>query len=438
MLLHMAIMMVLLGVVPSASHGLTLEQKAKLFQHDMEARFLIDGQALCKLKLPAPSRDFVSYNMPDNAYMTGIYVGTLAMKYAVTGAPEDLAAARQSLEALHLLCNVSGAPGVLARAAWPKDRSLEDDGIWRDSPDGIHIWRGDVSTDQVDGVMFGFALAYDLIADDAEKKKIAKDAKAIAEHIMANDIRIVDVDGKPTRWGRYDPTYTGFEKMNALLWLQVLKVVAHVSGEERYETLYREWALNKGYAEIALKARRDINPTSLMGVNHSDDVLLFLAYTPLLMYERDVQIRDLILESVRRSWEGERHPGVKPEGNPFYAFVMGNFLKDTSGVDDALNTLRWFPLSMKWNRETIKKYEIAFSFTYKDEIKSPEPAAGQPIPIDRRIKTWSAWVQDPYKSAGSRDAAIPMEFNGHDYLIGYWMGRYYKFITADETGSVNR
>lgn len=430
-MLFRIVFMLLLGSVPAVTQELSLAQKASLFQHDMEARFLLDGQALCKLKLPTPARDFVSYNMPDNAYMTGIYVGTLSMKYAVTGAPEDLAAARKSLEALHLLCNVSGVPGVLARAAWPKDKPLEDDGIWRDSPDGIHIWRGDVSTDQVDGVMFGLALAYDLVADEAEKKKIAKDAKAIAEHVMANDMRIVDVDGKPTQWGRYDPAYTRFERMNALLWLQVLKVVAHVSGEERYETLYREWALDKGYAEIAVKARRDINPNSRMAVNHSDDVLLYLAYTPLLMYEQDAEIRGYVEQSVRRSWEGERHPGVKPEGNPFYAFVMGNFLKDTSGVDAALNTLRWFPLSMKWNRETIEKYEKAFSFSYTDEIKSPEPAAGQPIPIDRRIKDWSAWVQDPYHSAGNREAVIPLEFNGHDYLLGYWIGRYYSFVPND-------
>lgn len=433
MLLRMAIMMVVLGIVSISANSLGLEDKAAVFQHDMESRFLLEGQALCKLKLPTPSRDYVSYNMPDNAYMTGIYVGTLSMKYAVTSSPEDLAAARISLKALHLLCNVSGVSGVLARATWPIDKPLEDDGIWRPSACGKYKWRGDVSTDQVDGVMFGFALAYDLIADDEEKARIATDVKAITEHILANDMRIVDVDGKPTQWGRYNPKYaTGFEKMNTLLWLQVLKVTAHVSGEERYDSLYHEWAIEKGYAQVSVKARRNMNPTFRGAINHSDDVLLYLAYVPLLMYERDTELRGYIERSIKRSWKGERYPGVKPEANPFYAFVMAHFMKDVSGVDDAINTLRWFPMNMKWNSNTIAAYENMFDFVFDSTPQSPEPVEGQPIPIDRRIKDWSAWVQDPYHSAGTRDKDSPIEFNGHDYLLGYWTGRYFNLIKTDE------
>lgn len=437
MAIRVLVLVVMLGcgmAVAAEGGGLTLARKAALFQQDMEARFLLDGQALCKLKLPTAAREFVAYNMPDNAYMTGIYTATLAMKYAVTGEAEDLAAARRSLEALHLLCNVSGVPGVLARAAWPMDQPMDDDGVWRDSPCGAYRWRGDVSTDQVDGVMFGFALAYELFANEAEKARIARDAAAMADHILAHDMRIVDVDGEPTRWGRYDPEYIGrLERMNALLWLQVLKVTAHVTGDEKYAALYREWALDHGYAELAVEARRNMNPLIRGGINHSDDVLLYLAYVPLLMFEQEPPIRRSIVDSVTRSWEGsERFPGVRPEANPFYAFTMAWFLDDASGVEAAVNTLRWFPLDMKWNQDTIADYEKAFEFRFDPTPRSPEPAAGSPVPVDRRIRDWSAWVQDPYLSAGERVGESALEFNGHDYLLGYWMGRYYRFIGPDE------
>ncbi len=429
-----AIAVLTVGISLPSIASLTMEKKAALFQHDMEARFSLEGQALCKLKLPTPSREFFAYNMPDNAYMTGIYLGTLSMKYAVTGAAEDLAAARQSLEALHLLCNVSGAPGILARAAWPKDRPKDDDGVWRDSACGRYSWRGDVSTDQVDGVMFGFTLAHDLFADDSEKGRIARDVAAIADHVLANDMRIVDVDGAPTRWGRYGPEYVNrLERMNALLWLQVLKVTAHVTGDGKYERLYREWALDHGYAELSVTARRNMNPLIRGAVNHSDDVLLYLAYVPLLMYEQDAAIRTHIVASVNNTWEGsKRFPGVKPEANPFYAFTMARFLDDASGVEDAVNTLRWFPLDMKWNRDTIAAYERELSFEYDPAPRSSKPAPDMPIPVDRRIRDWSAWVQDPYLSAGKRDQDHPIEFNGHDYLLGYWMGRYYGFIAPGQ------
>lgn len=427
------LLVALMLAVSSGSHGegtLSLRQKADLFQQDMEERFLLEGQALCKLKLPTPSREFIAYNMPDNAYMTGIYTGTLAMKYAVTGDAQDKAAALQSLEALHLLCAVSGVPGVLARAAWPKDKPKDDDGIWRDSVCGRYVWRGDVSTDQVAGVMFGFALAYELIAEDTEKARIGQDAAAIVRHVLENDMRIVDVDGKPTQWGRYDPRYVSrTEQMNALLWLQAVKVAEKTTGENAFRELYHHWAVEEGYAEKAVSARRKALPAFRNMVNHSDDVLIFLAYIPLLMFEQDETLRPLLLASVKRTWEGEdRFPGVKPEQNPVYAFTVAKFLEDASGVQGGVDTLRWFPVDMKWSRDTVARYQEQYTFQLSATPASPEPKAGEPVPVNRRVKTWSAWVQDPYHSAGERGIDDGMEYNGHDYLLAYWMGRYYGYL----------
>ena len=424
-----------LGTVSAnPARALSMHDKAELFQLDMESRFLLDGQALCKLKLPVGNREFVAYNMPDNAYMTGIYTGTLAMKYAVTGAPRDLEAARNSLAALHLLCNVSGVPGVLARAAWPKDKPMDDDGIWRESACGKYLWRGDVSTDQVAGVMYGFSLAHDLIATEEEKADIARDVIAMVNLVLNNDMRIVDVDGKPTRWGRYDPRYVSrTEQMNALLWLQALKVAEQVSGETRYAELYRTWAVDEGYAELSVSARRKALPAFRGMVNHSDDVLIFLAYASLLRHETDPVLRGQVLTSLRRSWEGEgRFPGVKYEHNPFYAFIAAKYLADDTAAPGGVDTLRWFPLDMKWNKDTLSRYEELRGFAYDPAPKSPMPEAGLPLPVDRRSKTWSAWVQDPYHSAGERDADEPIEYNGHDYLLGYWTGRYHDFIGENE------
>ena len=419
----------------AGAQGLSMADKAAVFQHDMEARFLLEGQALCKLKLPTAGRDFVAYNMPDNAYMTGIYLGTLAMKYALTHDPKDKAAAQQCIRALHLLFTVSGKNGLLARAAWPADRPMADDGIWRLSPDGVYKWRGDVSSDQVNGALFGYPLAYDLVADEDDKALIASDVAAVTDYILENDLRIVGYDGKPTQWGKYYPRYVrSWEKMNALLWLQVLKVAHHVTGQERYAEAYRKWAVDEGYAALAVGARRMLNPAIPGVVNHDDDVSIFLAYDPLLRYETDPDLRRFFVESLRRAWEGnEKYPGVKPEANPLFAFIAAKHLGDASGVKAAIDTLRWFPLDMKWNRATVAKYEKEWGFAFDPAPKSPEPQAGQPVPVDRRVKMWSAWVNDPYHSAGDRSADHPMEFNGHDYLLGYWMGRCFGLIDANGT-----
>ena len=427
--MHYAMILILAPV----ALGMTMAEKAELFEHDMEARFLLEGQALCKRMLPTADRDFVAYNMPDNAYMTGIYLGAMAMKYAVTQDPQDRENARRSLDALHLLCNVSGKKGLLARAAWPKDRPKADDGEWHESPDGTHVWRGDVSSDQMTGVFYGFAVAYDLMATDEEKAMIAADVAALADHLIDNAWRIVDVDGEMTQWGKYWPEYVKTrEPMNALLLLQHLKVAEHVTGAPRFAEAYQRLGAEDGYFELAAKARRLANPRR---INHSDDVLIFLAYYPLLTLETKPEIRKYYENGLRRIWSGdEKFPGVAPEGNPFFTFMARQWLGGDVDVAPAVVTLQRFPLDMKWNRDTIAGYEREFGFTFDPTPTSPETEAGQPVPIDRRPRSWSALVGNPYV-AGTRTQDEGIEYNGHDFLAGYWLGRYLRFIPPTEDGA---
>jgi len=213
--------------------------------------------------------------------------------------------------------------------------------------------------------------------------------------------------------------------MNALLFLQLLKVAHHVTGAARFATAYRHWAVEEGYATVAVEARRLANPTRPGAINHSDDVLLFLAYYPLLEYEDDPDLQRLYAASLRRAWEGtERHPGVRPEANPYYAFVVQRFLRDDSGATAAIDALHRFPLDMKWNRDTIADYEKKHGFTFVPTPVGASPQPGAVVPVDQRAKSWSAWVMNPYAPGADRSADSLLEFNGHDYLMAYWLGRY--------------
>ncbi len=421
-----------LGAAPTV-YALPLAEKAAIFQHDMEARFLKDGQALCKLKPPTPGRDFTAYNMPDNAYMTGMYLASQVMRHAVTGSETAARQARQSLEALHLLCTVSGTPGLLARAAWPADEPMADDGIWRPSPDGAWRWRGDVSSDQVAGVVYGYVYAYDHFAGPDERARIRENLVALADHIAAGERRIIGHDGAPTAWGRYDPEYVrAREPMNALLYLQLLKAGAHVTGDPERAAAYRRVALDEGYAPLAVRARRAFNPQLRGLVNHSDDVLLFLGYSTLFMLEEAPELLRHYRDSLQRFWRGDgAHPGVAPEANPLFAFLVAQYGEGIGDADlaAARATLVRFPFTMKWKTATRKQYAEPFSFDPAHAApQSPPPSAGAVVPIDRRVKSLSAWVMDPYHSAGDDAPDHPMEFNGHDYLLAYWLGRHTGYI----------
>jgi len=399
---------------------LSLERKAEIFAYDLEQRFRIEGQVAPKLRLPVPSRSFVSYNMPDNCYMTGIYLGTEAMRWKVTGAPAARSNALAALRSLVRLHAVTGTRGLLARSYWPVDRGpYLDDGQWSTSADGRYHWRGDVSSDQVTGAMYGLSLAFDLLPEKETQAQIASLAAEVVDHILRNSRQIVGLDGKVTTWGRYDVDYvTRREPMNALLLLQHLIVAVHVTGEERFRRVYLETARRDRYAEIAVRARPPGDPLVPGAVNHSDDVLLFLAYLHLACYETSDDLRALYRQSLERTWQA-----VAAEQNPFFTYIY-RWVTGRKEFDAAARrTLELFPLDMKWNRATLAEYEKRFVFRYDPRPVSPASPRPGVVPIDRRPKAWSAWVEDPYQ-AGSRLEESGMEYQGLDYLMAYWLGRH--------------
>lgn len=404
---------------------LSLAKKAEIFAYDLKARFVCDGQVSPKLKLPTAKRPFVAFNMPDNAYMTGIYAGMLTMQFKTTG---DLAARQElseALKALNLLCTVSGVRGLLARAAVKVDAPFDDDGEWIVSADGKYKWRTDVSTDQMDGVMFGYGLACN-VADAAEKAIIARNVTDMVDYILKNGMTILDYNGKPTVWGRY-----ARGGRVSMAFLQHLKVAYHVTGDERWAREYDRLAREFTNAPQTRSTSRSTSRAS-GEVNYSSHVLRWLIYLPLLELEKDPSLRQTYLAGLGRFWEGgDGFPGKKPEGNPLFAFMVCKYLGQKDGLAPAIETLRLFPLDMKYNQATLEALEKKFGFAYDPAPVSPEPKEGQVVPIDRRPKIWSAWVQNPYE-AGSRTKASGMEFTGLDYLLAYWYGRSLGYISAGE------
>jgi len=413
-----------------ARDDLSLARKAALFEKDMQERFIFGGQVPPKRRVPTPDIPFVSYNMPDNAYMTGMYLGSASMRYAVTKDDAARQAARESFRALDLLLKVTGRKGLMARAAIPVDMKWQDDGVWRVSVDGKYRWRGDVSCDQIDGVMYGYAVFYDLVANEDEKKQVAANVAEIVSHIVDNGMRIIGFDGQPTQWGHYYPSYVKTrERMNGLIALQHLKVAHHVTGNQKFSDQYRHLTEKEKYAQLAVNARRIGDPLKGM-VNHSDDVLLFLAYYPLLTYETDPELKKLYLDSLRRTWTGDRgYPGVSTELNPYFTFIYHAFTGDGSADAAAVRTLERFPLDMKFNRATIEQYQKEFGFEFDPAPESTPTPPGTVVPIDLRPKSWSAWVANPYE-AGSRSGDSGMEFTGLDFTMAYWMGRYHGCLPA--------
>ncbi len=133
----------------------------------------------------------------DSALHTGEYLAGEALRLIATGSVDARANVKKGIEGLHVLMNVTGHPGVLARHATPSNASDIDlfqydcAGSYSHhcnvSYDG-QMWnyRGHVSRDMYQGVMLAFGLAYDALgsADEATRELIRQDVVGFVEELM--------------------------------------------------------------------------------------------------------------------------------------------------------------------------------------------------------------------------------------------------------------
>lgn len=356
----------------------------------------------------------------DMAIWTGCYLAAEAFRYKATGEKEALARIEKLASAIDLLVNASAKPGLLARAVREKG-SFPLEPEWHPSPyDPKLLWLGDVSTDQVDGVLFGAGAAYDAVEDPTIKQMISGWVEAIVDNILNAGMIIEDVDGKQTKHGDLTCGLLS-ENLNCLIALSGLKVAHHLTGEIRFERAYHE-LVRKGYAKKAVSAR-DPWWEAFTGVNHSDNNLAFLAYYNLIRYERDETLLDIYHRSLRRAWSVVRH-----DRNPFFTYLYHAIAppstKEIAALDEAMDTLIRYPLD-PMQRDVAHEKDVSCVSFFRDG--SDRRQACSPLPIDRRSPGPMEWNENPSRLEFSDFG--PQVYSGLDYLLAYWLGRAHGFVS---------
>jgi len=358
----------------------------------------------------------------DAAIWTGCYVAAEAFRWKVTGDPQARRRLVASLEALHLLQQVTGKKGLLARAVRRAvGPAPGEEGAWRQGVGDYrdYRWLGDVSVDQVDGAVFGYAVAFDLIEEPSIRRQIAEDVAAIADHLLEHRMEIIDVEGRRTRHGDLGNGFFS-EDLNALIALMIMKVAHHVTAEPRFEKAYYD-LIARGYADRAAAAR-DKWWEYLIGINHSDNNLAFLAYYPLLRLEQDPSLKRIYQRGLRRAWQV-----VRVEANPLFTFIDQALLpvaSPTPALEQAIQTLFYFP-SMKRDIPVDQsgRPDLCRSF-WRD--RQGRLQSCRPLPIQDRPADSFEWKENPYRLKGEGDGRTL--FAGVDYLLPYWLGRYHQFL----------
>lgn len=350
---------------------------------------------------------------------TQMYIAAEAFRYAVTKEADARANAKVGFEAMLRLESITGISGFHARSIIKIGEDIQPkDGEWHTTADGQWRWKGDTSSDEIVGHYFGYALYYDLVADETEKEKIRGVITRMTDHILNNNFQLIDTDGKRTRWGWWapediweDPDETG---LRALHLLAHLRTAFHITGNARYEQAYQELITKHRYH--LLMRNQKINYPGR--INHSDDELAFLSYYPLLIYEKDAKLREVYLQSLERSWQVER-----PERNPLWNFIYAA----CSGAkefdrEDSIRTLREIPMDLiEWTVTNSHRLDVPMDLL-ADRFNRKQALIV--LPYDELPMT--KWNGNPYRIDGGNGGRT--EDDGAYFLLPYWMGRYHKLI----------
>ncbi len=399
---------------------MTLAEKSKAFVERVRARHVRHGlTADSMLQTPGDLSTNRTVSSDNDGLWTQMYIAAEAFRYKVTGEADARANARQGFEAMLRLEEITGIPGFHARSFIKVGDDVQpQDGEWHDTADGKWRWKGDTSSDEIVGHYFGYAVYYDLVADDAEKQKIRGVVARTTDHILNNNYQLIDVDGKRTRWGWWgpeeiwaDPDETG---LRALHILSHLRVAIHITGSPRYKQAYNDLISNHRYH--LLTRNQKVNYPGR--VNHSDDELAFLSYYPLLNYESDPKLREVYVQSLERSWQVER-----PERNPLWNFIyaVGSGGKEFDRYE-ASRTLEEIPMDqISWAVSNSHRLDVPID-NLNDRFERKQ--ALTVLPYDE--SPISKWNGNPYRLDGGNGGRG--EGDGVYFLLPYWMGRYHKLI----------
>lgn len=434
------------GVSAIRTKKMTLADKADHYLKIARARHVRPPGFVQKASLQAEG-DLSTAWIPDtdnDGLFTANYVAAESFRYAVTGAPDALANARESFAALEFLQTITGTNHFVARTAVPKgvepyadrNRTYSDPEFaaeriddarwkkveerWRPSADGEWLWKGDTSSDEITGHLFAYATYYDLAADEQERARVAALTARVIGGIVDNGFVHQDIDGQATRWGVWspeklnnDPNWRPERGVNSVEILSYLNVAWQQTGDTKFFNAARQLIEQHGYGENILKAKT----TAHSELTHIDDQLLSLSYPSLISYEADPKLRTLYQASMRQ-W----HPVIARDHSPLYDFVYNRFSGDEVPLHGAAMILRDWPLDLiEWTVDNRGR----------EDIEIDKRPGLERVMVNRRLPPSEhhiiRWDANPYVIVDGEGGR--REDEGVSWLLPYWMGRYYGLIS---------
>ncbi|WP_419211313.1 two-component regulator propeller domain-containing protein [Maribacter sp. X9] len=469
------------GIGQIISKEITYEEKADFFTQLTEDRHSRMG-FICQNELKEQfNKDSYQLAISDNdGQYTAMYGAAQAFRYAITGDKEAKKIADRSFEAIKWLVDITPEPGFPARVIIPIDwhepvnenyskesnkRHQKTDPFWKDifprfplSEDGKYRWKCDTSSDELAGHYFYYGIYYDLVAETEQEKAAVKQVVAdITDHLIRHSFKLVDYDGKPTRWGSFDPDYFnsiwGWDQrgLNSMMMLSFLNVASHVTEDPKYDEVAKILRDEENYHINAMHPKEFFPPENVVPW---DNNLGLMSFYGLINYEKDPELLIMYRLSLEYAWlniskqknafwdglygalantftkkvnEGFFNTSELFKENPLFAqSVIDRYGKSSLDSRYIKETLQRIPLDLiGYEMDNTHRLDVLFDPTPTQEKDMGWGVDTYALPIDERGHV--RLDRDAFNLHDSEGNGYA-EHEGTFYLLPYYFAKYHELI----------
>ena len=377
----------MLGAFPATAS----EADAVAISVGIQARHMPFGTILDPMYATPASNQTVGYTRcGDSALWTGAYLAAEAFRYKVTQSADALNNVKTALAGIEALTGVTGDNRLarcIVRADSPYAAGIESE----EAANMIHqnppwIWVDNTSRDQVVGAFFGLGAAYDVVDDATVKSDIADLTTRLIGFIADH------------QWSPNDDISNTFVLRPEELQMLV-QVARHVNPSISIGSPFLVLSVDTG-------ARVDVQSNSSYFKFNLD----YMSFYNLVRLQNnsDNQAAYRIVRAYTASHQ-----------NAFFDVVDAALEGANASRDAEMRSLL-----DQWLQRPKRETYVDLSKT----VAVCGTEACQPVPVPLRPTLEFLWQIDPFQLAGGGDGTV--EGSGIDYILPYWMGRYYGAIAG--------
>jgi hypothetical protein len=414
---------------------MTLHEKAMFYDKQVRERHIRTGfNATISGMTNGDVTTGILENSDNDGLWTSMYLAAETFRYVVTKEEEALQNVRESLDAMERLYTINPMKSGFPSRSFQRSGYNDTDKPWRPTEDPEWDWKSTTSSDEAIGHIFAFGAIAELVDVPELRDKAIELIDTLMSHTLKNDYYLIDWNGEPTLWGKWNPKYVngfptnvGDRKINSSNYIGMLQTAYHFTKKEKYKEAAFYLMNEHGYLDNLMRPMAEINFADedaddyakmlSDGWNHSDDEMYFCGYWGLYRYAFDDTLKAKYREAIIDHWEHER-----PEKEGLWNIMTALVDAEDIDLEEAVWYLQRYPMDLvEWtvlnsHRKDIELIEPNFR---RQTITEVLPAS------ELRISRHNANRFD----LDSRGDGRSENSAGDIWLLPYWMGRYLGVIS---------